>query len=63
MTFRFGTVTVEARQIASDVKFEISDVFGMNRSGVISEAKVEAIPWQILAQRHALCSQILTRRN
>ena len=63
MTFQHGTVTIEATQLATDVRAVISDVFGVEKSLVITEARVEQVDWRVYADCHMKYSQAKTRRN
>lgn len=63
MTIQQGTVTIEATQLATDVRAVITDRFGITKSLVFQEARVEAIPWPVIVDNHIRFSQWKTRRN
>lgn len=63
MTWQYGTVTVEATQLATDVRAVITDKFGVSKSIVFTEARVEDVPWEMFVDNHIRYSQWKTRRN
>jgi hypothetical protein len=63
MFFIFGTVTVEATQLTTDVRAVISDSFGQKKEILVRDDRVERVPWAVFAENHMRWSQAQTRRN
>lgn len=61
--FQFGTVQIEATQLADEVFLRVSDKFGMKKEFPVPGMRVEEIPMEQFAACHARWSQIVTRRN